>query len=797
VHTARNGKRDKLGVALAGGGFRASLFHLGVLRRLAELDLLRHVQVLSTVSGGAIIGSLYMLVLKRYMDEHGSLSRDQYIAVMDEVQDLLTTAIGKNLRTRLLMNPFRLFRIITTPMTVSQSMARLYERHIYRDAVSGLKDVHPLPGRLGAIALRELKIKPGGDEPAGGIDAHNLSQAASGGSSIPKLVLNATSLNTGSPFRFSSSEIGDSRLGYFRNDGELQELLLRRKLFHAHETAFLQERLDRSPGARTVIMNGETYEYGTISLALWWRTGRRYDENRGLHPWDDLFRVEGFPGLLPGMEFGTLRRMKLSAWYILKGMGQTPPIDGGMTVQEHLDVFWEAMRQVDEELADRLEPKTIMPGQEPFRDLVLKFFLELYLLRSAEVVSEDIASDWDHLTLGDAVGASACFPPVFPPFQVLGFYDDLHVTRLGLTDGGVYDNMGLDALIEENCTWLIVSDTSGLFHSKQRVSRGRVGMCARMADVLMNDVATKQKEMLRTRRRFSMLLGLANRPSSQLTPTPEVPLPERFEKRMRTCYETRGLAFFHIDSVPLGGEGCAPMPPEIQHLIARLRTDLDGFGAVETAALVNHGYDMADRYVRKYFGQWPHKDPAHWKPAQTCPFAAAFEEREKKILDAGSSRFLRALRLGAPVSWVFTIAAVCALVYLTRDVELSVRQIVETLAAGSLAVLRYPLEWIVGGWTDLAMPVPVLLVSVILAAGAFLACREWCSRQNLRCVSLLRFAAGIRKAFLGYSGNAAWVLSLILTAIVCLGISCLAWVSHVFFYLPFKAAADFKAAKDP
>ena len=43
--------RAKLGLALAGGGFRASLFHLGVLRRMAELDLLRHVQVLSAVSG--------------------------------------------------------------------------------------------------------------------------------------------------------------------------------------------------------------------------------------------------------------------------------------------------------------------------------------------------------------------------------------------------------------------------------------------------------------------------------------------------------------------------------------------------------------------------------------------------------------------------------------------------------------------------------------------------------------------------------------------------------------------------
>ena len=45
--------QPKLGLALAGGGFRASLFHLGVLRRLQETQVLRYVQVLSTVSGGS------------------------------------------------------------------------------------------------------------------------------------------------------------------------------------------------------------------------------------------------------------------------------------------------------------------------------------------------------------------------------------------------------------------------------------------------------------------------------------------------------------------------------------------------------------------------------------------------------------------------------------------------------------------------------------------------------------------------------------------------------------------------
>lgn len=47
----------KVGLALSGGGFRAALFHIGVLARLAELDVLRHVEVLSCVSGGSILGA--------------------------------------------------------------------------------------------------------------------------------------------------------------------------------------------------------------------------------------------------------------------------------------------------------------------------------------------------------------------------------------------------------------------------------------------------------------------------------------------------------------------------------------------------------------------------------------------------------------------------------------------------------------------------------------------------------------------------------------------------------------------
>jgi NTE family protein len=59
-------QRDlKIGLALSGGGFRASLFHLGSLWRLNELGLLRRLDIITSVSGGSIISGL----MARHWDE--------------------------------------------------------------------------------------------------------------------------------------------------------------------------------------------------------------------------------------------------------------------------------------------------------------------------------------------------------------------------------------------------------------------------------------------------------------------------------------------------------------------------------------------------------------------------------------------------------------------------------------------------------------------------------------------------------------------------------------------------------
>ena len=60
--------KNKVGLALSGGGYRATAFHLGTFRKLKELGLLDKVDVISTISGGSITGAYYALHDKNFED---------------------------------------------------------------------------------------------------------------------------------------------------------------------------------------------------------------------------------------------------------------------------------------------------------------------------------------------------------------------------------------------------------------------------------------------------------------------------------------------------------------------------------------------------------------------------------------------------------------------------------------------------------------------------------------------------------------------------------------------------------
>ena len=91
-------EHPKLGLALSRGGHRAAFFHIGVLAKLAELGLLRPVQVISTVSGGSIIGALYYLHVKNLLESKtdGEIADADYVKLVRAVEEEYREAAASN-----------------------------------------------------------------------------------------------------------------------------------------------------------------------------------------------------------------------------------------------------------------------------------------------------------------------------------------------------------------------------------------------------------------------------------------------------------------------------------------------------------------------------------------------------------------------------------------------------------------------------------------------------------------------------------------------------------------------------
>jgi predicted acylesterase/phospholipase RssA len=65
------GAMNKFGLALSGGGFRASLYHLGLVRFLRDAGLLSRVTHITAVSGGSILAAHLVLNWDRYNGSPG------------------------------------------------------------------------------------------------------------------------------------------------------------------------------------------------------------------------------------------------------------------------------------------------------------------------------------------------------------------------------------------------------------------------------------------------------------------------------------------------------------------------------------------------------------------------------------------------------------------------------------------------------------------------------------------------------------------------------------------------------
>lgn len=207
---AASSLRGKVGLALSGGGFRASLFHLGVLARLAEMDVLRSVEVLSTVSGGSIVGAHYYLWLRRLLMKErtdAQIGADDYVELVKNVQGTFLAGIRENLRTRGLSNLIcNLKFLLPGSYTRSNRMGELYEDHIY----ARVKDQHPkgAPRRMRDLLIHPITAHADGST-YNDLDFNPKYSNWRRRAKVPILLLNTTSLNTGHNWHFTARWMGE------------------------------------------------------------------------------------------------------------------------------------------------------------------------------------------------------------------------------------------------------------------------------------------------------------------------------------------------------------------------------------------------------------------------------------------------------------------------------------------------------------------------------------------------------------------------------------------------------------
>ena len=199
---ALSGFRGKVGLALSGGGFRASLFHIGVLARLAEMDVLRSVEALSTVSGGSIVGALYYLEIQQLLEKKDDkdITRADYVALVQRVLERFLAGVQKNLRTRVLASFGRNLKMIfAKEYSRSHRLGELYESELYSMVGGERAEKHEAER-----AMQELMVEPVKDErfiPK----FSNWKRRAK----VPVLLLNATSLNSGHSWQFTARWMGE------------------------------------------------------------------------------------------------------------------------------------------------------------------------------------------------------------------------------------------------------------------------------------------------------------------------------------------------------------------------------------------------------------------------------------------------------------------------------------------------------------------------------------------------------------------------------------------------------------
>jgi NTE family protein len=113
-----------MALCLSGGGYRAMVFHIGVLWRLYESNLLTNIKRISSVSGGSITAGLLGLKWRELSFQPANVKNDFVPKVVEPLCGLTTETIDED--------SFILGHLF--PGSISDRIAGAYDTHLFKGA---------------------------------------------------------------------------------------------------------------------------------------------------------------------------------------------------------------------------------------------------------------------------------------------------------------------------------------------------------------------------------------------------------------------------------------------------------------------------------------------------------------------------------------------------------------------------------------------------------------------------------------------------------------------------------------
>jgi predicted acylesterase/phospholipase RssA len=132
----------RIGLALSGGGFRATLYHLGVIRFLRDSDLLSQVSHVTSVSGGSVLGAHLVMNWDRYCG-----SAEEFDAAAEEILAFVSLDVRNRIMRRypwlLGLGLWRRISLRRSSRLLTRTglLERYYQKHLF-----GNLCLHQLPG---------------------------------------------------------------------------------------------------------------------------------------------------------------------------------------------------------------------------------------------------------------------------------------------------------------------------------------------------------------------------------------------------------------------------------------------------------------------------------------------------------------------------------------------------------------------------------------------------------------------------------------------------------------------------